>query len=389
MRTGLFTLLLCGVCGASSPAAAQRPPIAQEFDDADGETPPIDRAAVRPLPPIVTEYEPPLDEDEELPPIDEALVDPDDVDAEEVDAALARAELQSAMLEERRRRMAERARGSHARLLASPRRDLGSTSGPTTMEATELPRAIDRLELAIAGANAPLASVGVHDDGLRMRVGAGLDAFREPVGVRVRFEPLVVLQSDRTFGLPYDQVRVAFTPSITYRTPLDGAPLALFVGGAFEHVSDHTTSSAVTSGSGFAMTNQLLVRGGLAFDGGLVHGLARAGAGVHVLSDTSVVSDEGGEQSAELSFDLVMRSGSPRAAERNIQLCGAVRASYVAPNGERILEEAHLDLTLGACVREPTLGDLALVAEVGLGNEARWDRRRQTEHVGVALRWSL
>jgi hypothetical protein len=366
---------------AGSPASAQeRPPI---IDSSDGdEAEPLDPETTRPLPPIVTEFDPELDETEilDLPPSEDGL---------DEDPAAARAELQAAMAEERLRRMARREDTSPARSLGLPRRAADVRVSALEDERAELPRAIDRLELAIAGANAPLASVGVHDDGLRMRVGAGLDAFREPVGVRVRFEPLVVLQSDRAFGLPYDQVRVAFTPSVTYRTPLEGAPLALFVAGAFEHVSDHITASAVTSGSGFAMTNQLLVRGGLAFDGGVVHGLARAGAGLHMLSDTSVVSDEGGEQTAELSLDLVMRSGSPRAAERNIQLCGAVHASYVAPNGERILEEVHLDLTLGACVRESTLGDLSLVAEVGLGNESRWDRRRQTEHVGVALRWSL
>ena len=384
MRTtsvGLLTIVVCaaGWCGTSDRAHAQSPPIVDEFDG-ETEAVPLDRASTRPLPPIVTEFDPAPDaEDAPLPTAEEPEEDP----------AQARAELQAALLEERRRRMALRAEASEARQLGSPRRTDEAAPRADVSETSELPLAIDRLELSIAGTNAPLASVGVHDDGLRMRVGVGLDAFREPVGVRVRFEPLVVLQSDRAFGLPYDQIRVAFTPSVTYRAPLDGLPIALFVAGAFEHVSDHTTASAATSGSGFAMTNQLLVRGGLAFDGGLLHGLARAGAGVHVLSDTSVVSDEGGEQSAELSFDLVMRSGSARAAARNIQLCGAVHASYLAPTSERVLEEAHLDLTLGACVREETLGDLSLVAEVGLGNESRWDRRRQTEHVGVALRWSL
>ena len=74
---------------------------------------------------------------------------------------------------------------------------------------------------------------------------------------------------------------------------------------------------------------------------------------------------------------------------RNIQLCGAVHASYVAANHTSILEEAHLDVLLGACVRDAIVGELSLSLELNLGNEVGLDRQPQTAHFGGVFRWSL
>lgn len=385
----------------AAPLRAQRPPpIVSEFEEgpeaepeepSDAEVPPP-----RPLPPIVPDFDGPIDEDE---PADPLMPTPDDGDpdggdpiAEETDEdpGLARQRLQHSLLVERRRDMATRmALSPSARLLGSPFRDRapqGAQSAPASpAAAARLTRAIDRLELGGASANAPVTSIGLHDDGLRMRVGVGLDAFREPVGVRVRFEPMVALATDGTLSAPHEFVRTAFLTTVTYRTPLPDLPVALYVGGGYEHVGDYTTLGS----DDVALTNALVVRGGALFDAGVLHGLVRASLRVHVLSQTVLTSRFEGGQTAELGLDVILRSGSPESVMGNIQLCGALHASYVAPNGVTMMEEAHLDAMLGGCARTEELGELALVLDVGLGNESEWDRRQQTEHVGVVLRWSL
>jgi hypothetical protein len=388
--TAGVTLAAVGLSLAGAPCvslAQHAPPIVTSFD---GETLedtadlPRPLRGSRPLPPIVSEFDGDevilLDEDE---PLDDAALHGDEALGDE-DPEEERRHLQHALLVERRRAMARAAQISFARRLASPFRAPSPEVAAPVSPPDELPRAIDRLELGVASVNAPLTSVGLHDDGMRIRVGAGLDAYREAVGFRVRLEPLVVLQSAGTLSLPHEYVRTAFTGSITYRTPVS-ASLALFVGGGFEHVGDYTTLGP----SGSLLTNQLFARGGLLFDGGLLHGLVRLSAGLHVFSDTTLADDVGGTQSVEMAVDVVLRSGSPAAAVDNVQLCGGVHASYLAPNTPRILEEAHLDLTAGVCVREATLGDLSLVLELGLGNEPHWNRAPQSAHIGAALRWSL
>jgi hypothetical protein len=278
---------------------------------------------------------------------------------------------------------------SRARLLASPFAT-DARAASQTSDASEpfaLERAIDRLELGVSDPNAPVVSTGLFDDGLRNRVGAGLDAFREPRGARIRLEPSVTLSGP--LDTPAAFVRGAFTVSGTYRAAVTSS-IALFVGGGFEHVSDFSTTGTTSSAStSVVMTNALVARGGLLFDLGILHGLARTTLGVHLASDTSLVSDDGGMQSAHLSVDVVLRSGSPQAAMGNVQLCGALHAGYLAPNGARILEEARFGAMLGGCVRDATIGELSLMAEVSVGSLSTWMRRRQEEHVGISLRWSL
>lgn len=411
-RSLLTAIAILLACVTPRPVSAQRPPppIIGEFEEAPdapapGETQPSTEAEVpppRPLPPIVSDFDGPMDEDE---PADPLMPTPDDdesgegtddeaggvADEDDEDPVLARRLLQHSLLVERRRDMAARLAASpNARLLASPFRDRAASDAPastaTESDRARLPRAIDRLELGGASANAPVTSVGVHDDGLRMRVGVGLDAMREPNGgFRVRFEPMVALATDGTLSAPRDFVRTAFLTTVTYRTTLPDEPIGLFVGGGYEHVGDYTTLGS----DELTMTNALVLRGGALFDAGVLHGLVRASLRVHVLSQTVLTSSFEGGQTAELGLDVILRSGSPESVTGNVQLCGALHASYVAGNGVTMLEEAHLDAMIGACARADDLGELALVLDVGLGNESEWDRRRQTEHVGVALRWSL
>lgn len=389
--------------GVTASAEAQRPPppIVTDFD---GETT-ADRAELprtppppgpRPLPPIVTEFDPPpegedgayeprIDEDEDQGVDAAATVESEEP---EEDADEARRHLQHALLVERRRQMARASMASNARLLASPFRTTGDA--PPTPRTVDTPtpgplptQAIDRLELGVVSANAPAVSTGLFDDGLHNRVGVGLDAFREREGARVRFEPVALLTGP--LDSPAEFVRGAFAVTATYRTSLPSLPVALFLGGGFEHVSDFSTTGVM----GVVMTNAIVARGGLLFDAGLLHGLVRGGLGVHVASDTSLLTDDGGMQSAELSLDVVLRSGSPVSAMGNVQLCGALHGSYLAPNGARIVEEARFSAMLGGCVRDATLGELSLMAEVSAGSLATWVRQRREEHVGISLRWSL
>lgn len=337
-------------------------------------------------PPIVTDFDGDYglygeDEDEPVP--DDAYGSLDETPEE------ARQRLQAALRAERQRALARRrAEPPGARLLASP--FLPSTARAATDDASRagrgrLPLAIDRLELGLASANVPVTSIGVHDDGMRARVGVALDAFREEVGFRVRFEPMVALYNDGTFGLPNEYVRVAFATSATYRTPLPDLPLAFFAGVAFEHESDYATIRRVD----FAYTNVLAVRAGLLWDAGPLHGLVRLAARTHLFSYTNVAERADGAATGELAGDLVFRTGSPESVMGNVQLCGALGASWVAPTGEAVIEEAHLDLLVGACARDAVLGELSLSVELNLGNEQGWDRSRQTEHVGAVLRWSI
>jgi len=410
-RTPLPILVVATAIATTAPgwALAQRPPpIIDEFEEGP-ETPPAEERAEaevpppRPLPPIVTDFDEPVDEDE---PADPLMPTPDDEEGEvegsedetpgvlgedAEDPGLARRLLQHSLLVERRRDMASRLAASPGgRQLASPFRDRAERSDqPATgadPDRARLPRAIDRLELGGASANAPVSSIGIHDDGLRMRVGVGLDAFREPNGgFRVRFEPMVALATDGTLSAPHEFVRTAFLTTVTYRTSLPDAPIGLFVGGGYEHVGDYTTLGS----DDVAITNAIVVRGGALFDAGVLHGLVRASLRVHVLSQTVLASDFQGGQTGEIGLDVILRSGSPESVTGNIQLCGALHASYVGGNGVTMLEEAHLDAMIGACARADDLGEVALVIDVGLGNESEWDRRRQTEHIGAALRWSL
>ncbi len=399
---GAIALWLVWASVATS-AEAQRPPppIVTDFD---GETmedhvelprQPALRGP-RPLPPIVTEFdapaegedgafEPRIDEDEDQG--DDTTVDDASAEAEE-DADEARRHLQHAMLVERRRQMARASSASNARLLANP---FGAAVRVAPRRAPEpepetgatLTQAIDRLELGVAPANAPVVSTGLFDDGFRNRVGVGLDAFREREGARVRFEPVALLTGP--LESPAEFVRGAFALTASYRTSLPSLPLAVFLGGGFEHVSDFSTTGV----SGFAMTNAIVARGGLLFNAGLLHGLVRGGLGVHVASDTNLVSDDGGMQSVEIALDVVLRSGSPTSAMGNVQLCGALHGSYLAPNGTRIIEEARFSAMLGGCVRDRTIGELSLMVEVSAGSLATWVRQRREEHIGLSLRWSL
>jgi hypothetical protein len=333
-------------------------------------------------PPIVTDFDGDYglygeDEDEPVP--DDVYGSLDESPEE------ARRRLRAELLEERQRALASRrAELPGARLLASPFLPSSAASAPGGARG-RLPLAVDRLELGLASANVPVTSIGVHDDGMRARVGVALDAFREEVGFRVRFEPMVALYNDGTFGLPSEYVRIAFAASATYRTPLPDLPLAFFAGVAFEHESDYSTLRRVN----FAYTNVLAVRAGLLWDAGPLHGLLRLAARTHLYSRTNVAERGDGSATGELAADLVVRSGSPESVTGNIQLCGALGASWVAPSDEAVIEEAHLDLLLGACARDPVLGELSLSVELNLGNKQGWDRSRQTEHVGAVLRWSI
>lgn len=383
-----------GLTGVAQAQDRPPPPIVTDFD---GETQadhadlpatrPPSRPPSRPLPPIVTEFDATDEDGPYEPRIDEDEDQSDDVIEE--DAAEERRHLQHAMLVERRRQMARSASSSspsRARLLASPFATDARAASHTsdTSEPFALERAIDRLELGVSGPNAPVVSTGLFDDGLRNRVGAGLDAFREPRGARIRLEPSVTLSG--SLDTPAAFVRGAFTVSGTYRTAVTSS-IALFAGGGFEHVSDFSTTGATRMG--VVMTNALVARGGLLFDAGVLHGLARTTLGVHLASDTNLLTDDGGMQSAELSIDVVLRSGSPASAMGNVQLCGALHVGYVAPSGARILEEARFGAMLGGCVRDATMGELSLMAEVSVGSLATWMRQRQEEHVGLSLRWSL
>ncbi|MBN8610116.1 MAG: hypothetical protein J0L92_06015 [Deltaproteobacteria bacterium] len=382
-------LASAGLAGAAHAQDRPPPPIVTDFDgetQADHADLPATRPPQRPLPPIVTEFDAEGDDGAYEPRIDEDEDQSDDVIEE--DAAEERRHLQHAMLVERRRQMARSASASssRARLLASPFANDARTASRTndTSEPFALERAIDRLELGVSGPNAPVVSTGIFDDGLRNRVGAGLDAFREPRGARIRLEPSVTLSG--SLDTPAAFVRAGFTVSGTYRTAVTSS-IALFAGGGFEHVSDFSTTGATRMG--VVMTNALVARGGLLFDAGVLHGLARTTLGVHLASDTSLLTDDGGMQSAELSVDVVLRSGSPASAMGNVQLCGALHVGYVAPSGARILEEARFGAMLGGCVRDATMGELSLMAEVSVGSLATWMRQRQEEHVGLSLRWSL
>lgn len=395
---GVASLLACA--GYATPARAQRPPppIVTDFDgetQADRAdlpaTPPPAPPVARPLPPIVTEfdappegedgaYEPRIDEDEDQgDPSDDAIVDDED-------PAEARRHLQHALLVERRRQMARGQHPSGARLLASPWRsstDPTREAGTSAEERRGLVLAVDRLELGVVSANAPVVATTISTSGLANRIGLGLDAFREPEGVRVRFEPVGVLSG--RIEAPSELVRGAFALTASYRTVHPSLPIALFVGGGFEHVSDFSTVTSIDP----VMTNAIVARGGLLFDVGAMHGLARASLGVHVASSTVAFPVSGFAQSAELALDLVLRSGSPTSAIGNVQLCGAVHGSYLAPSDLLIEEEVRFAAMVGGCVRDTTMGELSLLAEVTAGSIATWDRRRRAESVGVSLRWSL
>jgi hypothetical protein len=274
----------------------------------------------------------------------------------------------------------------NARLLASPFRPASVPSEPPSAEPRARgPCAIDRLESAVADPNAPVTALSVHDDGIRMQVGVAIDAFREPVGFRVRFEPTMALTDDGRFAFPNAFLRAALAVSATYRTPLPDGPLSLLAGVAVEHESDY----AVRRAERFVYTNVLAFRAGLLWDAGPLHGLARLAVRTHVHSHTDWREDAGGAPTAGVALDVVVRSGAPESAVGNIQLCGAVHAGYTAPTWPAVLEEAHLALLVGACARDPALGELSLSVALELGNERGWDRSRQTEHVGAMLRWSM
>lgn len=404
-------------CSLAARAEAQRPPpIVTDFDgreatstfevtpepprfgapvrDEDGEDgedgearsgrlrPGTGASRLRP-PPIVTDFDGIDlygDEDEPMP--DEPTAGP----ALDEDPDASRALLRAELLAERRRAMARRrAESPNARLLASPFAPAARDEGSSDTARARGPRAIDRLELGLAEPNAPVTATSVHDDGIRTQVGVALDAFRESVGFRVRFEPAMGLTDEGGFVFPNAYLRAALAVSATYRTPLSGTPLAFMAGVALEHQSDY----AIRRVAPFAQTNVVAFRAGLHWDAGGLHGLARLSARTHAYSHTHVREEVAGAQTGGLALDVVVRSGSAASAEGNIQLCGALHASYVAPHGPAVLEEAHLDLLAGACARDAVLGELSLSVAVELGNERRWDRSRQAEHVGVVLRWSL
>lgn len=383
------------------------PPIVDAFDwdEPDGESPPTGRA-----PPFVGESQPPpavsdfgsdseddgpvTEDDRPDAPRDSSQAESRDERTSEdtsedtdEDAAEARRHLRHSMLVERRRAMAVREPAvPAARALANPFGPAPRRDATDPSRGARLVRAIDRLELGVAGPIAPVTSFGVFDDGLRARVGTGLDALREPVGVRVRVEPMAMLASDGWISVPHERVRAALSATVSYRAPFEDFPAAWFFGGGAEHVRDHSTVVLDAS----ATTTALVLRGGALFDAGALHGIVRGSVRLHVASRTASPSAAAPSQSIEVGLDVVARSGGAERSGDDFQVCGALRASYLAPDaGGSIVEEVHLDAMAGACVRDSTFGEIWIVAELALGNEPSWDRWRQGVHGGASLRWWL
>ncbi len=275
-------------------------------------------------------------------------------------------------------------------------------------------RALDRLETMLADPNTPATGIAVWDSGLRGRVGVALDAFREPEGFRVRFEPMIELYN-RGFGsgFPWELWRGALGLSLSYRTALP--PFVLAVSLVYEHESDHSSSGLIHHVTDYIFSNAMALRFGAFFETADIHMFGRVALRGHFASCTNpaLVSRRTetygvcyeafgeGNQSIGLALDLSARTGSADAI--GIQGCAAVHLAYTVPtrartegtptwvghDGEaRILEETRINLLAGVCFRDEIVGDLALQLEATFGNEQGLYRHEQNAHVGGALRWA-
>lgn len=273
--------------------------------------------------------------------------------------------------------------------------------------------ALEDMEAQSASPGAPLFAIGWRNQ-LMARLGAPLRPYREDRGWMVRIDPVVELFNlHGDDGFPYQTWRGLLSLHVSYRMiPDPTIPLSLAVRVGAAHESDHQTAPdfVIEPFCGWAYTNALYAElrtgldlGELQLSGALraawhlysftrvTRGVFTTGADGYVdgtrCPETDTPPAFEAAQNVEVSLDLMLRTGGPRA-DRNVTFCAAAHLDYL-PSTSAMYEELRAIVAAGACYRDPQVGELELTGELWLGSYVGLLRFEQFPSAAAMFRWSI